>query len=135
MLSLQISLPSILYSYHHLLRLVIHSYGSITCLCYWVIEKNYWKGNSFTTKKLLEIYCYIEKYLSQNTSEKEFSVAPLNNELKLPKIEIQPFDGQCDLWSGFYDNFQWAVHQNFWLSDIQKLLIWKAFCFIYDLWF
>ena len=58
------------------------------------------KLSIFTKKKLLDIHRFIEKLTSQNTSAKEFSVVPLNNsfnKMKLPEIEIQPFDGQSDL--------------------------------------
>ena len=41
--------------------------------------------------------------------------------MKLPKIEIQPFDGQSDLWSEIYNNFQCVIYQNSSLSDIQKM--------------
>lgn len=69
----------------------------------------------FTKKKLLDIHRYMKKFISHNTSEKEFSVAPLNNsfsKMKLYEIEIQPFDGEFDLWSEFCDNFQYQYGQD-----------------------
>ena len=78
---------------------------------------------------MLDIHRYIEKYTSQNTSEKEFSVAPLKNnfnKMKLLRIDIQSFDGQSDLWSDFYDNFQCAIHENSSLSNIQKMTYLKT---------
>ena len=46
--------------------------------------------------------------------------------MKLPKIDIQPFDWQSDLRSEFYNNFQCAVHQSLLLSDIQKVAYLKS---------
>lgn len=59
---------------------------------------------------------------------KKFSVTSLNNsfnKMKLHDIEMQPFNGQSDSWSEFYDNFQCAVHQNCSFSDIQKMAYWN----------
>ena len=46
--------------------------------------------------------------------------------MKLLKIEIQSFDGQLDLWSEFYENFQYAIYQNSSLSDIQNTTYLKS---------
>ena len=50
--------------------------------------------------------------------------------MKLPKIDIQPFDWQSDLCSELYNNFQCAVHQSLLLSDIQSPPIGSALSMI-----
>ena len=94
------------------------------------MRRHYYKVLNFCKRQVVRyLNSYIEKFTSRNTSEKEFSVAPLRNsfnKMKLPKSERQPFSRQSDIWSEFNDNFQCALYQNSSLSDIQKMTSLKS---------
>ena len=91
------------------------------------------KFSIFTKQKLLLIHRYVEQHSSKHKSsdsEKEVNVPRLTQSFKdinLPKLEIKPFDGQSDLWSEFYDNFECTIHQNNSLSNVQKMSYLKSF--------
>ena len=40
--------------------------------------------------------------------------------VKLPKVELKPFDGQLTDWATFWDMFQSSVHNNAELRDIDR---------------
>lgn len=46
---------------------------------------------------------------------------PVNTNLRLPKLEITPFDGTYDHWQNFHDMFTATVHENTSLSPAMKL--------------
>lgn len=45
---------------------------------------------------------------------------PAASKVKLPKLTLQPFDGQLTSWTPFWDSFKAAVHDNHSLSDVDK---------------
>ena len=40
--------------------------------------------------------------------------------VRLPKLTIQPFDGNMTLWTSFWDSFDSAIHQNTGLNEVDK---------------
>ena len=40
--------------------------------------------------------------------------------VRLPKLTIQPFDGNVTLWTSFWDSYDSAIHQNTGLSGVDK---------------
>ena len=40
--------------------------------------------------------------------------------MKLPKLTLQPFDGDLTTWTPFWDSFKAAVHDNDGLSEVDK---------------
>ncbi len=44
----------------------------------------------------------------------------VSSKVKLPRLTLQPFDGELTTWTPFWDSFKAAVHDNRALSDIDK---------------
>ena len=71
------------------------------------------KVSIFTKTKLSMIHRFIEEHIysnlqqsSKSSSENNTATSPLSdsfNRMKLLRIEIQPFDGQLDLWKELFE--------------------------------
>ena len=48
------------------------------------------------------------------------TVTPPERRMKLPKLTIQPFNGDLTLWTTFWDSYDSAIHQNASLTNIDK---------------
>ena len=63
----------------------------------------------------------INKFISDK--EETISTVSSNSSrlIRLPKLNLKPFDGQPENWHEFWDTFTHAVHENESISDVQKM--------------
>ena len=47
-------------------------------------------------------------------------IAKAKLQVKLPKLELKPFDGSALNWQSFWDRFDSSIHTNTDLNDIDK---------------
>ncbi|XP_065654791.1 uncharacterized protein LOC136081405 [Hydra vulgaris] len=73
-------------------------------------------------KNILLITKFIEKVnSSKSDANASTSSQSKSYSVKLPKINLKPFNGQPENWLSFYENFECAIANNNDLSGIQKL--------------
>ena len=52
--------------------------------------------------------------------EPPVSTPPPRNQIRLPKLTIEPFDGEITKWTPFWDSYNLEIHNNSGLSDVNK---------------
>ena len=73
-------------------------------------------------KNILLITKFIEKVnSSKSDANASTSSQSKSYSVKLPKINLKPFNGQPENWLSFYENFECVIANNNDLSGIQKL--------------
>ena len=85
--------------------------------------------------KYLHTISKIDLYLSKPTKNTEPNKFPQDlsfqiseiAKVRLPKLEIEKFDGDVINWSSFWDHFSSAIHENDSLSEINKFTYLKSF--------
>lgn len=81
-------------------------------------ENNYY-GLLSCAKRLV-----LENQDTNNTAENSGSSrnsGNINNQIRLPKIELPTFDGNYDQWYSFYESFDSLINSNEDIMDVQKL--------------
>ena len=63
---------------------------------------------------------FLKRYLPKDEEVSE--VSSISGKLiKLPRLQLHPFDGHPENWSTFWNSFECAVHNNDDISDVQKM--------------
>ena len=65
-------------------------------------------------------YCLTERTSSSSKFPFPMSASPVQEQVKLPKIELPKFNGDISKWQTFWDQFESAVHNQVNLSDVDK---------------
>lgn len=65
-------------------------------------------------------------YHSENNDNNNVSQQSLNSNIRFPKIDLPTLSNRYDKWGSFYDTFNFFIHSDDSLSDIQKCLYLKA---------
>lgn len=84
-----------------------------------------------TRAKFQNLYYRLKGSLSQKlpapaqanppASVQNLQVLPASSGVRLPELKIPEFDGNPEDWSGFHDLFKSLIHDNYQLTNIQKL--------------
>ena len=70
-------------------------------------------------KHLRRVKMAVEKFSSKPKSENKN--AEYKQNIRLPKMEIKKFSGDPTEWQAFHDSFTCAVHENKYLSNVEKM--------------
>ena len=70
-------------------------------------------------KHLRRVKMAVEKFSSKPKSENKN--AEYKQNIRLPKMEIKKFSGDLTEWQAFNDSFTCAVHENKYLSNVEKM--------------
>ena len=65
-------------------------------------------------------YCLTERTSSSSKFPFPMSASPVQEQVKLPKIELPKFNGDISKWQTFWDQFESSVHNQVNLSDVDK---------------
>ena len=89
------------------------------------IESEYKNSTDFSVYVRQNLFS-INKFVSDKEETTTTVSSASARLIRLPKLNLKPFDGQPENWYEFWDTFTHAVHENDSISDVQKMTYLKS---------